>query len=410
MQIDSGAVLDALVLVLADATRTRSPYTAGHSDRVPEIALALLDEVISSDTGPFADFDMNPEQRDVFRLAAWLHDCGKLACPSPILDKATKLESVHNRIHDIRTRFEVLWRDAEIDYWRDMHAGGDPEILEAKRSSIQQALQEEFDFVAQVNTGTTSLHAGGLARLRSIGARTWTPHFNRRLGLSREEQERQEAAGDAALPARERLLADRPDQIVGWGDDAPPVTREDPRNIWGFDMHLPPYSANHGELHNLSVPRGTLNDAERFHAYSHAVHTMTMLSALPLEGVLASLPALAANHHERPDGSGYPRGLRGDALGTPDRILAIADIFEALTANDRPYKTPHSLSDTLEIMEGMVRAGHIDADLFTLFVRSGVYRRYADQRLSEEPSVGAEAPLPEPRSAFPEAVHAARNA
>jgi hypothetical protein len=401
MQHDSGVPLDALAAMLAEATRTRSPYTGGHSDRVPDIALALLDEAIAARTGPFADFAMTDGQRDTFRLAAWLHDCGKLLCADPVLDKATKLEAVQNRIHEIRTRFEVLWRDIELDYWRELHAGGDQQALDAKRLSAQQTLQEEFDFVARVNTGAKPLHAGDQARLRAIGARTWTPHFDRTLGLSREEQARQAAGGTASLPARERLLADRPEHVVPWEDNAPPVTKDDPRNRWGFDMHLPPHAAHHGELHNLAVLRGTLNDAERFQAYAHAVHTMTMLSTLPLQGDLTALPDLAANHHERPDGSGYPRGLRGDALGVPDRILAIADIFEALTASDRPYKPPFSLARALETMQGMVRAGHIDAELFALFLRSGVCRRYADEYLAGEPSLDVEAYIDTPRNTPP---------
>ncbi|WP_187395094.1 HD-GYP domain-containing protein [Pigmentiphaga aceris] len=391
-------ILDALAKLLAEATRTRSAYTGGHSDRVPEIALALLDATIATQTGPFADFALTASERETFRLAAWLHDCGKLLCADPILDKATKLEAVQNRIHEIRTRFEVLWRDIELDYWRELHAGGDAQALDTKRRNAQQTLQEEFDFIARVNTGNKPLHAGDHARLRAIGARTWTPYFDRSLGLSREEQMRQAEGGIASLPARERLLADRPEHVVPWGDDAPPVTRDDPRNHWGFDMQLPPHAAHHGELHNLGVLRGTLNDAERFHAHSHAVHTMTMLSTLPLSGDFAALPALAANHHERPDGSGYPRRLRGDALGIPDRILAIADIFEALTANDRPYKPPYSLAQTLETMQGMVRAGHIDADLFALFLRSGVYRRYVDLHLPGEPVLDVETYLDVPRN------------
>jgi len=392
-------LLDALAGMLAEATRTRSAYTGGHSDRVPQIALALLDAAAAAQTGPFADFAISATQRETFRLAAWLHDCGKLLCADPILDKATKLEAVQNRIHEIRTRFEVLWRDLELDYWRELHAGGDAQALDAKRRAAQQLLQEEFDFVARVNTGSKALHAGDHARLRAIGARTWTPYFDRSLGLSREEQERQAAGGAASLPVRERLLADRPEHVVAWGNDAPPVARDDPRNQWGFDMQLPPHAAHHGELHNLGVLRGTLNDAERFHACSHAVHTMTLLSALPLRGEVAALPALAANHHERPDGSGYPRGLRGEALGIPDRILAIADIFEALTANDRPYKPPYSLTQTFETMQGMVRAGHIDPDLFALFLRSGVYRGYVDAHLPGQPALDVEAYLDQPRNA-----------
>ncbi len=368
-------MLDAFIALIGQATRTRSPYTGNHSDRVPDIAVDLLDQAIASQTGPFADFDMSAEERETFRLAAWLHDCGKLLCSDQVLDKSTKLHVLSNRIHEIRTRFEVLSRDAEIAYWRALHAGEDETAARARLDATQQQLEAEFALVARSNTGGSPVHAADLARLREIGARTWTPRFDRRLGLSAAEQQMLDATG-TALPARERLLADRPEHIVPWGDDAPAVEPGDAGNHRGFDMKRPPHAAHHGELHNLSVARGTLNPAERFQANLHAVHTLTLLSALPLPPSLARLPEIAANHHEHLDGSGYPRRLRGDALSIPERVLAIADIFEALTAADRPYKTPRSVEDTLGAMQAMVQIGHLDRDLFALFLRSGVYQRH----------------------------------
>ncbi|UUY06926.1 phosphohydrolase [Pseudomonas sp. J452] len=376
-------LLDAIIKLLADAIDAKSPYTGGHCERVPQLAQMLLDQVIA-DRGPYADFSMSEAELYEFRIAAWLHDCGKVTSPEYVVDKATKLESLYNRIHEVRMRFEVLWRDAELDYWQGLAGGSEREALQSTLAQRQAELQEEFAFVAAANVGGEFMKDEDVERLQQIGQRRWLRHFDNRLGLSRDEAERLAAVPLAALPVEEALLADRPEHRVPWGERKPPVTKDDPRNVWGFDMRLPAYACNYGELYNLGIRRGTLNDEERFKINDHIVQTIIMLSTLPLPRQLKRVPTIAGSHHEKMDGSGYPRRLGKDDMSIAERVMAIADIFEALTAADRPYKAPKTLSESVKILAFMARDQHIDAQLFRLFLSSGVYREYGEQFLRPE--------------------------
>jgi hypothetical protein len=248
----------------------------------------------------------------------------------------------------------------------------------------QAELQEEFAFVAKANMGGEFMEAADIERLQQIGQRRWQRHFDNRLGISRDEEERFKAVPVLPLPVDEPLLADRPEQRQPWGARKPPVAKGDPRNVWGFDMKLPAHASDQGELYNLSIRRGTLNDEERFKINEHIVQTIIMLSGLPFTRQLRRVPTIAGNHHEKMDGSGYPRRLGKDDLGIAERVMAIADIFEALTAADRPYKAPKTLSESMKIMVAMARDNHIDGQLLRLFLSSGVYRQYAERFLREE--------------------------
>jgi HD-GYP domain-containing protein (c-di-GMP phosphodiesterase class II) len=156
---------------------------------------------------------------------------------------------------------------------------------------------------------------------------------------------------------------------------------------------VPPVKYNRGEIYNLCIGRGTLTEEERYAINDHIVQTIVMLSALPFPRHLRAVPEMAGGHHEKMDGTGYPKRLRREDLSLPARMMAIADIFEALTARDRPYKKGKTLSEALEIMGYMKRDGHIDPDLLDLFVTSGVYRRYAEQFLDPEQIDEVDAPL-----------------
>lgn len=373
-------LFESVTHILADAIDAKSPYTGGHCERVPKLAILLADRMQAETLGPYADFHLNEDEREAFRLAAWLHDCGKVTSAEHIMDKATKLEVVYNRIHEIRTRFEVLWRDAEIDCLQARLRGEDPDAAEARRAARQAQLREDFGFVAECNVGGEFLPDGAVERLRAIGAQTWLRHFDDTLGLDAQESARLAGSRPVppALPATEQLLADQPHHIVPW-DDArrPAVERDDPRNTWGFDMTLPRHRRNMGELHNLAIQRGTLTDEDRFAINDHIVQTLIMLKRLPWPSHLERVPDIAANHHERMDGKGYPRRLHGRQLGTTERIMALVDVFEALTAADRPYKPPKTLSESLGIMASMCRGGHLDPELYRYFVRSGVWLDYA---------------------------------
>jgi len=378
------ALLEGIIRLVANAIDAKSPYTGGHCERVPKLAQMLVAEAIASDDPVFGAFTMTEEQLQEFHLAAWLHDCGKITSPEYVVDKAVKLETIHNRIHEIRTRFEVLHRDAEIRYLMRLLDGDNQVAADQERQETQARLQEEFAFIAGANQGGEFMCEEAIERLRTIGRQTWLRHFSDRLGLSPDENQALQDLREPALPVAEQLLADKPEHLRPWGDHIPPVRKDDPRNRWGFDMELPEYLYNRGELHNLTVARGTLTSEERFKINEHIVQTICMLDALPLPDRLANVPRLAGTHHERMDGTGYPCGLTGEEMGIPERIMAIADVFEALTAVDRPYKEGKTLTESLEIMDRMADDGHIDRAVFELFIRSGTYRRYAEAHLRPE--------------------------
>lgn len=375
-------LLDAVIRLLADAIDAKSPYTGGHCERVPQLAESLMQRMCEADEGPFAQVSMTDAERYEFRLGAWLHDCGKVTSPEHIIDKATKLETLYNRIHEVRMRFEVLWRDAELDYWKQQVAGVDPVRLQRELLQRREQLQQDFAFVARCNVGGEFMAEADIARLKAIGRQVWQRHFDDRLGLSAAEMLRLANVPARPLPANEPLLADRPEHIVPWGARKPPVEAGNPANRWGFDMVLPPQEAHLGELHNLSIQRGTLTSEDRFKINDHIVQTIIMLSGLPFPPHLARVPMIAGSHHEKLDGTGYPRRLKAAELTLADRVMTLADIFEALTAADRPYKPPKTLSESLKIMTHMVRDRHIDAEVFRFFLTSGVWREYAEQFLA----------------------------
>ncbi|MES2531569.1 MAG: HD domain-containing phosphohydrolase, partial [Pseudomonadota bacterium] len=242
---------------------------------------------------------------------------------------------------------------------------------------------DDFAFVARCNIGGEFLADETVERLHRIGAQTWTRHFDDRLGLSAGELRQHRTGSEVGrpLPAAERLLADRPDHVVTWGDNRPPVEKGDPRNRYGFDMTLPPVQQNMGELHNLSIRRGTLTDEDRFKINDHVVQTYVMLKNLPWPPHLALVPEIAATHHEKMDGGGYPRRLAADRLTVFDRVMTVADVFEALTAADRPYKAPKTLSESLRIMAVMCRDRHLDTELFRYFLKSDIWREFARQNM-----------------------------
>ena len=378
------AMLEGIIRLVADAIDAKSQHTGGHCRRVPRLAQSLLDVVKQTPNTPFAPFIMSKAQDAEFQVGAWLHDCGKITTPEYVVDKATKLEMIRNRIHEIRMRFEVLHRDAEIQRLEAIVAGMPQEEATLACQTLQETLQDEFAFVAQCNIGGEFMHAEDEDRLRTIARREWLRFFNDRLGLGYEESERARQDGrHGALPVKERLLADKPSHLVRWrAGQEPPVQADDPRNIWGFDMELPEYMYNYGEIYTLSVKRGTLTTEERFKINEHIVQTICLLSSLPLPQGMQHVPDIAGNHHETMDGKGYPRKLTGKNMSVPERVMTIADVFEALTASDRPYKKAKTLHETFSIMQRMVQNNHLDRDLFNLFLESGVFLEYASTNLT----------------------------
>jgi HD-GYP domain-containing protein (c-di-GMP phosphodiesterase class II) len=372
--------MESIIQVLAGAIDSKSAYTGGHCERVPELALMLAEEATKVEEGPLKDFRFRTEEEwREFRIGAWLHDCGKVTTPEYVVDKATKLETVNDRIHEVRTRFEVLKRDAYVDYWRGVAEGGEETALRQARDALQAALDEEFAFIAQCNVGGEFLSPDKQARLREIGARRWQRTLDDCLGLSRDELARKPAHA-MPLPVEETLLADKPEHCIA----RPESERIPADNRWGFRMEVPELLYTRGELHNLSISRGTLTAEERYKINEHMVQTIVMLSELPFPRHLRAVPEIAGGHHEKMDGSGYPKRLGRDQLSPLARMMAIADIFEALTAADRPYKSGKTLSEALSIMAKMRQDQHIDPDLFELFLRSGVHHDYARRFMRSE--------------------------
>ena len=373
------ALMDSMIQLVAGAIDTKSPYTAGHCERVPELALMLAQEAAKVPSGPLADFGFKSEEEwREFRIGAWLHDCGKVTTPEYVVDKATKLETIHNRIHEIRTRFEVLLRDAEIECLKAVRDGADLAETERRFAERKRELAADFAFIAESNIGGEFMAPEKVERVRRIATQTWVRNFDDRIGLSHEELRRYEGTPPAPLPVRENVLADAPHHIIPRGVDK----ALDPK--YGFKVKVPQHLYNFGEVYNLSIARGTLSEEERFKINEHIIQTIVMLNAMPFPKELRRVPEYAGTHHETLVGSGYPRRLTKEELTVPARIMAIADIFEALTASDRPYKKAKTLSESVKILHNFKKDNHIDPELFDLFLRSGVYLRYAERFLKPE--------------------------
>ncbi|WP_028865174.1 HD domain-containing phosphohydrolase [Psychromonas aquimarina] len=373
------ALLQSFIHLIAGAIDSQSSYTGGHCARVPELTKMLTQAACRQEDGQFKDFSLNDEQWEELHIAAWLHDCGKIVTPEYIVDKATKLETIYDRIHEVRMRFELLKQQAHSSYWKGLAEGQDKEQLLKHKETILTTLDEEFAFVAECNIGGEFMSDDKIQRLNKIAQRTWTRTLDNKLGLSRQEKLRHKDIQEN-LPVEEPLLSDRAEHLIK--REHAELTA--PGNPWGFNMKTPQYRFNRGELYNLSIQRGTLTDEDRFVINGHMVHTIVMLSQLPFPKHLENVPVIAGGHHEKIDGTGYPRAVPAQELPVTARMMVIADIFEALTASDRPYKERKTLSQSIKIMSFMVKDKHIDEQIFKLFLSSGTYLQYARQYLLEE--------------------------
>jgi HD-GYP domain-containing protein (c-di-GMP phosphodiesterase class II) len=353
-------LMESFVRVLGQAIDAKSPHTAHHCEKVPIIARMLAKAAVDEKRGTFSNFYLTDMEWYELDLAAWLHDCGKITTPDHVVEKATKLETIHNRIHEIRTRFEVLRRDAEIEMLKRKLAGEDAQRCDADFNARIAELESQFSMVAHSNIGDEELDTDAVFALHEIGAQEWVRHFDRTIGLSWAENQRltEDDRAKFSQPGVEKLLDDRRDQAY--------------------------LGINRGELYNLSVPRGTLTSEERKVINDHVVVTQEMLAQLPYPKELQHIPAIAGNHHEKMDGSGYPNGLLGEDMGILEKVMVIADIFEALTAVDRPYKRPKMLSECIAILADMRDKGQIDGDLFDLLLSSGVYIEYGRKYLQPD--------------------------
>lgn len=373
-------LMDSFIRLLAEAIDSKSAYTGGHCQRVPEIAIMLAKIVNDSDEGEFAQFKLDTDDAwREFEMGALLHDCGKVTTPEYVVDKSTKLETIYNRIHEIRTRFEVVWRDIDIEYYQRIAQHQNPDKVEEWRHNSQQTLQDDFAFISEANIGGEFMSEDKKARIQAIAQRTWMRHFNDRAGLSDVELMRYQDIEEQTLPVVEQLLSDKAEHRIERID-----FDEEAYKKQGFKLDVPEYLYNYGELYNLCIEKGTLSNEERFKIKEHVIMTIKMLEMLPFPEHMKSIPEYAGTHHETMNNTGYPRQLGKKELSIPARIMAIADIFEALTASDRPYKKGKTISEAIRIMNFMKQDEHIDGKLFDLFVQSGIYKEYAARHLKAE--------------------------
>lgn len=372
-------LLDAIIKLLAQAIDDKSPYTGGHCERVPVLAVMLAEQAGKSQRSSFKGFEFTTEEQwREFKTAAWLHDCGKVTTPEHIVDKGSKLEAIYNRIHEVRMRFEVLLRDSEITYLQEVIKNPeDYTILKNNLTRVQSNIKSDFEFVAKCNVGGEFMEKESIVRLKLIADQSWTRNLDDQLGLSPEES-RKGVMNSTPVPCEEALLSDKESHIT----ERQSMTMRDEK--YGFDMPVPKYKQNLGELYNLSIVRGTLTEEDRYIINEHIVTTIQMLETLPLPPELARVPEYAGAHHETLIGTGYPRKLKEEQLSIPARIMAIADIFEALTASDRPYKEGKTLSQALNILHFMSKDKHIDKNLFELFIETRVYLKYAEKYMASD--------------------------
>ncbi|WP_320175197.1 HD domain-containing phosphohydrolase [Maridesulfovibrio sp.] len=372
-------LFDAFIKVIAASIDAKSPYTGGHCTRVPVLAEMLTKAVHDMDSGPLKNFrvETDEEWRELW-VAGWLHDCGKVTTPEYVVDKATKLETIYDRIHEVRMRFEVLRRDAEIEYYRKLANGGNQDELKEELDVEIQQLEDDFAFLAECNIGGEFMSDERKERLAEIGERKWLRYFDKRLGVGHFELERM---GDSVteLPVWEKLLMDNPEHIILRTNQYDHF-----KDALGNPLDIPENEYNRGELYNLMISRGTLTDEERFKINAHMLSGLDMLSQIPFPKHLKRVTEIATGHHETLIGTGYPLKKDIGSLSVETRILAIADIFEALTASDRPYKKAKKLSEALKIMTFMRNDQHIDGDVMEVFLRKNVFMEYAEKFLSPE--------------------------
>jgi len=333
---DLEVLFESFIKLIASAIDAKSPYTGGHCSRVPEITMMLAESVNEINDGPFAGIQFTDKEMYELKIAAWLHDCGKVATPEAVVDKGTKLETIYDRIHTVATRFEVLKRDEEIKYLKkQLKIQKDDSLIENQK---KEALKK---------------------------ART--------LYLKRiKQQEDDKSFIEESNVGGEFMSQDRKDRVnkiasYRWKDNGSPK---------------PFFSED--EIYNLCISRGTLTPEERKIINDHIVVTIDMLEQLPYPKHLRNVPEFAGGHHEKLDGTGYPKGLNHSEMSVQAKIMAIADIFEALTARDRPYKKGKTLSQAMRILGFMKNDAHIDTELFEVFVKEKIYLKYAEEFLDPE--------------------------
>jgi HD-GYP domain-containing protein (c-di-GMP phosphodiesterase class II) len=325
-------LFDAFIQLIADAIDEKSPYTAGHCRRVPVLTNMLAVAASKIKIGPLKDFSLTADEIYELDVAAWLHDCGKITTPEYVVDKGTKLETIFDRINLVDMSFEILKRDAVIESLKsklrnaDTSADIDQELEnDTELQDELMTLAKEREDIRRYNVGGESISDEDTKRIEEIAERTYVDPEGETVNLLAKE-----------------------------------------------------------EIQNLQIGRGTLSVREREIINNHVSVTIKMLESLPYPKHLTRVPEFAGGHHEKMDGTGYPNKLTKLQMSVQARMIAIADVFEALTASDRPYKKAMSLSQSLTILGQMKLDNHIDADLFDIFMNDKIYLEYANKYLGEK--------------------------
>lgn len=325
------ALFEAFIKLIATAIDEKSPYTGGHCKRLPELTMMIAEACHNDNSGGLKDFEMTEKDRYELMIAGWLHDCGKVTTPEYVIDKSTKLETIYDRIHTVNARFEILRRDAKIKMLETQ--------LQARENNDQQAFDHAYDNYQQTLRQLDDDKA--FIAIANVGGEY----------MAEDKQQRVKKIASYKIDSGEGAL-------INFLDD--------------------------DEVKNLIIPKGTLTEEERQVINNHIVVTIKMLDQLPFPKHLENVPEYAGGHHERMDGRGYPKGLKREDMSWQARMMGIADIFEALTARDRPYKDGKKLSVCLDILGKMKQDNHIDPEIFEIFVRDKVYLQYAKEFLPAE--------------------------
>ncbi|MBI5417089.1 HD domain-containing protein [Candidatus Poribacteria bacterium] len=322
-------LFNSVIRTIAKAIDEKSPYTGGHVKRVASIVMMIAHKINEKKDGHFASIKFSDDELKELQTAAWMHDIGKITTPEFIVDKATKLEKIYDRIEEIKTRFEIL---RQMEKMKCM----DKEIAMLKKGKATitknhsrydeeiKKIDNDLEFIININTGGEFLTPEKEQRLHEIAKRKW----------------------------------------IYKGEEKPIFTED--------------------ELKNLSIARGTLTKEEREKIQDHVRITEVMLNEIPFPAKLKNVSKYASAHHETLIGTGYHKGLKYDQIPLQARILALADIFEALSARDRPYKRGKTVSEVKKIIEFMVKDNHIDKDLYDLFLNDKIFQEYVKTEYSLE--------------------------
>ena len=326
---DMENLFEALIQLIAKAIDKKSHYTGKHCERVPILAEMISNELCKYKHGFYEKLNFTKEEKNELRIAAWLHDTGKIATPPHINDKATKLERIIDGIELIEHRVEILKRDAKIEFLKNKIKCIENDDLESL-ASFEEVFKKKLILLDEYLKLLSDVNIGG-----------------------------------------ENLAKDKLNQISKAHNETIVINNKILNLLDDYEKNV------------LSIKKGTLNDDERNKINEHVSITYELLKEIPFPKNLSNVPIIASYHHEKLDGTGYPFGKKGTDLSVQSRILAFSDIFEALTAPDRPYKRANTLSESLEIMYEMCSKGKIDKEIFKVFVSKKLYKKYANEHINQ---------------------------